>query len=635
MTDLLKVLLLVVSISIQPAFAQTLPKPKAEPSGSPNPLFVLTPIDQLEAKIKKNNRSKTALQLKKAYAAFQDGKYSTAVQLASKSKGNETFGDYSYWISASANRAQSMEQIEKGNFSSGLEAAEKSFQSTLQIEQKFPYSPFLRSTQKELAQSELLVAEAFWGLKKWKKSQQSYERAFQRLLTQNTLFLARPLHLNHYSGTCKKTNSALCLSWLQKFSLQYSKKTEEVKAIAEYFPDVPEQTKPFRPPAKLTAPYKAPDADSVSFDSGMKLYLDEKYSDAAKSFRQFLDDYPRSGHRFKARYWLAQTLAKSNDDEKSLKMYEELQQDSPLTFYGLLAAQSIGKPIDIAISSKSPLATESDPLLTPQELQRLTRAKYFLAEDAKELAGMELKDFKARDGLTSPFLIYLANLQSLTRNYRQGFQVLGELFQRGHKELVSNFGLKMIFPIEHLDVIKKYSTLNELDPVLVLSLVKQESAFAEDAGSHVGAMGLMQLMPTTAIEVDPKIQVANLHSIEDNVRIGTKYFKKLLSRFNGNIVLALAGYNAGPNAADRWVKEAGAKRSMLEFIEGIPYRETREYVIAIIRNYFWYCRLLSIESPKGVDYFWKSYGPSELTVPQGPNVPKPAETNLTQQNGSA
>jgi soluble lytic murein transglycosylase len=88
----------------------------------------------------------------------------------------------------------------------------------------------------------------------------------------------------------------------------------------------------------------------------------------------------------------------------------------------------------------------------------------------------------------------------------------------------------------------------------------------------------MQLMPATASDTDPDVERASLIEAESNVRVGAKYLKHLMNRFKGNIVLSLAGYNAGPNAVDRWVKESGGKRGMLEFIETIPYKETREYV---------------------------------------------------------
>jgi soluble lytic murein transglycosylase len=257
----------------------------------------------------------------------------------------------------------------------------------------------------------------------------------------------------------------------------------------------------------------------------------------------------------------------------------------------------------------------------------LQRAQKFVAEKAYDLAALELRDLKPRDGLTSPFLVYLAMLDSRAQNYNHAFVSLGDLILRNYEGVFSSYGLRMIFPTPYLELIKKYSVENQLDPILVLSLIKQESAFDEDALSWVGASGLMQLMPQTAVETVPDIEAADLVRAEANILVGTRYLRKLMNKFNGNIVLSLAGYNAGPTAADRWLRDTPAKRGILEFVESIPYKETREYVSSIMRNYYWYSRKLTGEVPKGLNYFWNTYGPPESQpTPNGAAQPKAQST---------
>jgi soluble lytic murein transglycosylase len=137
--------------------------------------------------------------------------------------------------------------------------------------------------------------------------------------------------------------------------------------------------------------------------------------------------------------------------------------------------------------------------------------------------------------------------------------------------------------------------VNGLDPFMVASLIRQESEFNPGAVSNANAYGLMQLLPQTGRTVARtlrvrRFQTATLLSPTTNLQLGTRYFRELVDRYNGRLEYALAAYNAGANRVDTWLA-AGNFKDTEEFVESIPFTETREYVQAIMRNAIIYRRL--------------------------------------------
>jgi soluble lytic murein transglycosylase len=198
---------------------------------------------------------------------------------------------------------------------------------------------------------------------------------------------------------------------------------------------------------------------------------------------------------------------------------------------------------------------------------------------AETVTSVQCKDFLTLN------LVRLLNSKS---QFLSSFKIFQDSLDQN--SLALNYKLiQYIFPLTYFDLIKKNA--QNLDPLVIISLIRQESSFNPNAVSVVGATGLMQLMPATAKRFNSKVKVKHLSNPEININIGTKYLRQLINRYDGNLIYALASYNAGENRIDRWKKEIFRTDDPLATIEAIPFEETRNYVKLIYRNYFFYSLL--------------------------------------------
>jgi soluble lytic murein transglycosylase len=150
------------------------------------------------------------------------------------------------------------------------------------------------------------------------------------------------------------------------------------------------------------------------------------------------------------------------------------------------------------------------------------------------------------------------------------------------------------YPTGYLPRIRLHAG-TQVDPYLVAAIIREESQYDPRAVSRSGALGLMQLLPTTAQAMArrqglPDVSREDLFDHETNIRFGTGYLAQMLQRFDGNVLYAVAAYNAGPVAVSSWLEKNG-KREVDEFVESIPFQETRQYVKRVLRSYREYRRI--------------------------------------------
>ena len=159
-----------------------------------------------------------------------------------------------------------------------------------------------------------------------------------------------------------------------------------------------------------------------------------------------------------------------------------------------------------------------------------------------------------------------------------------------------------LFPFPYQNEILTYARQNQINPLLVISVMRKESTFDPEIDSVVGAVGLMQIVPPTARWVAEKIELSDysLTNPEDNIRIGSWYLKHNHQRYNDNSLLAVASYNAGTGNVNDWLNRYDIE-DRDRFVEQIPFPETKDYVEGVFGNYWNYLRLYNPEIRQKVE----------------------------------
>lgn len=164
--------------------------------------------------------------------------------------------------------------------------------------------------------------------------------------------------------------------------------------------------------------------------------------------------------------------------------------------------------------------------------------------------------------------------------------------------------MKLLYPLPYRSWIQESAESYKISPWLILSIMRAESLFLPQVVSNVGARGLMQIMPISGARIAelngyPDFEPAHLDRPEVSISFGAWYLARLVNYYSGNLPLAIAAYNAGPVAIDRWLKK-NSDMSLDEFLEDIPFDQTRKYVATVLTNMEIYSRLYS-QGAKGID----------------------------------
>ena len=281
----------------------------------------------------------------------------------------------------------------------------------------------------------------------------------------------------------------------------------------------------------------------------------------------------------RANYW----LGKANEYKNNIKVansYYDIASNYNTTFYGLLSNAKLNKNIKLSLMNNDIL--NEDP---SKEFQKKLNVLELLSSANEKKYSIRFINGLFNEKVTkNEALLILNKLKEIKRT---------DLFIRACKKSIK-------IDIDFQDYLFPYPNngiFNNLNNPLITAIAKQESEFYPYARSRSGAIGLVQVMPSTAKITAKKLGIVYNknklgNDIEYNVLIGSKYLESLIEYYNGSLILAIASYNAGPTNVNKWIKLYGDPRdeaiNVINWIELIPFTETRNYVQRVIENYIVY-----------------------------------------------
>ncbi|MDQ3281492.1 MAG: lytic transglycosylase domain-containing protein, partial [Acidobacteriota bacterium] len=319
------------------------------------------------------------------------------------------------------------------------------------------------------------------------------------------------------------------------------------------------------------------------WDKGWAAYARGDLAGAQKLFRYIADTYTHPNVKRQSEYWYARTIERLGQKPAAHAIYQKLASAPYTDIYAMHSIQRGAKRTENKtnpLKHEGPDWREIAEKQMPQELQLAYELTALSAmKDAYDeiRANAKRENVRFAEALLADYYHATGNPLEMYKSIRRAWPQLATVEQ----DSAPAYFLRMYYPLKYVEEIEDRAHERGVDPNLVRALILQESYYNPNAKSRVGATGLMQLMPATAKDHASRLHVpfaaSRLTSPDVNIRLGTFHIKMLIDMFRGNAYLAVASYNAGQGNVMKW-RRAAPSKPMDEFLESIPFQETRNYV---------------------------------------------------------
>ncbi|MBA7533155.1 Cell division coordinator CpoB [subsurface metagenome] len=336
------------------------------------------------------------------------------------------------------------------------------------------------------------------------------------------------------------------------------------------------------------------------------------YSEALDYYRELSERFSQSRLGDDALYWKGKILENIGSEEEAKIAYEKLIREYPLSYYTeriIEQRSDISFVWPVSVSKKEDFINLEEFLKKYDKIEGKGQLSLLKAELFEEISFYQESIVELRETLNhnsgNIFLLFrLSNLCKKNKDYNVSLnysEIIFNYLEDNHQ--LEDLPLELwesLYPLYYEDVIRERALEYEIDPLLVLAMIREESRFNPWNESVAGARGLMQIIFSTGEWIAQKLNVEDfndemLFDPEVNIDLGCWYIDYLKERFSNDSVLVISGYNAGPGTTSKWLKQYD--RSDLDnFVENVPYSETREHIKKVIKSYQMYKRLAQVLS---------------------------------------
>lgn len=351
--------------------------------------------------------------------------------------------------------------------------------------------------------------------------------------------------------------------------------------------------------ASYTQPVSSTDLrDKVTWFKSWNYFKLKNYDKAAESFEQMFNVVKDPTDKARARFWLARTYKALNQTDKATEQLNAIIKEDPLGFYGVMAYRDLNRPFPALKVDPDKILALS--LLNVNELDptmRLT-VEWLIAVNEKPFAEKAINtavdDLKKRKVTGEDTWLAVSSAYARAGLYLPLFSTIGSLDPQVKDKLLNDHP-DLLFPRPFKDMVNGASEKSGIPSEFIYSIIRQESAFNPEARSPADAFGLMQLLPSVAKQLAtqnklPYSEANDLFKPEINIPLGAFELKSLMKKYDEKFILAVSGYNANASAIRGWLKTR-YRPDAVEFIEEVPYEETRAYIKLTMRNFVFYSRL--------------------------------------------